>query len=42
MDRLEPGAEYVVTLAGAGYKTATVPVTLDTSRTLATVFLEKA
>jgi Fe-S-cluster-containing dehydrogenase component len=42
VDRLEPGKAYVVTLAAAGYRTASVPVTLDTSTTLATVFLERA
>jgi Fe-S-cluster-containing dehydrogenase component len=42
VDRLEPGAQYLVTLTATGYKTATVPVSLDTSRTLAPVFLEKA
>ena len=42
VDRLEPGKDYVVTLHAEGYESATVPVTLDTSRTLATVFLHKA
>jgi Fe-S-cluster-containing dehydrogenase component len=42
VDRLEPGKEYVVTLKAEGYAPASVPVTLDTSRTLATVFLQKA
>ena len=42
VDRLEPGAEYIVTLAAAGYRTATVTVSLEASLTLETVFLEKA
>ena len=42
VDRLEPGREYVVTLTAAGYTTATLRVSLDTSLTLETVFLEKA
>ena len=42
VDGLEPGAEYVVTLAAAGYRAATLTVTLEASLTLATVFLEKA
>ena len=41
VDRLEAGEDYVVTFHAEGYETATVPVTLDTSRTLATVFLQK-
>ncbi len=41
VDRLEPGGQYVVTLTAAGFKPTAVPVSLDTSRTLATVFLER-
>ena len=42
VDGLEPGGRYSVTVQAAGYRTATLPVTLDASLTLATVFLEKA
>ena len=42
VDRLEPGREYAVTVAAAGYKPVTLAVRLDVSRTLPTVFLEKA
>jgi Fe-S-cluster-containing dehydrogenase component len=42
VDGLEPGGRYTVTVQAAGYRTAALPVTLDASLTLATVFLEKA
>jgi Fe-S-cluster-containing dehydrogenase component len=42
VDRLESGREYTVTIAAAGYASAGMSVTLDESRNLGTVFLEKA
>jgi len=42
VDKLEPGKEYAVTVAAAGYKPVTLAVQLEESRTLPTVFLEKA
>jgi Fe-S-cluster-containing dehydrogenase component len=42
IDKLEPGAEYTVTIAHDGYQPATLTVKLDASRTLETVMLAKA
>ena len=42
VDGLELGGRYEVSLSAAGFKTATVSVTLDESRTLEPVFLDKA
>jgi Fe-S-cluster-containing dehydrogenase component len=42
VDKLEPGNEYDLTVSAAGYKPATVVVTLDASRNLGSLFLEKA
>lgn len=42
VDRLEPGADYEVTITAPGYKPHTASVTLDKSRNLGLVMLEKA
>ena len=42
VDKLEPGKEYVVTVAPVGYKPVSLAVKLDKSRNLGTVVLEKA
>ncbi len=42
VDKLEPGREYTLTVSAAGYKAATVAVMLDKSRSLGSLFLEKA
>jgi Fe-S-cluster-containing dehydrogenase component len=41
VDKLQPGAEYAVTITAKGYKALTMPVSLDKSVTLGTVFLER-
>ncbi|HJW74979.1 MAG TPA: 4Fe-4S dicluster domain-containing protein [Thermoleophilia bacterium] len=42
IDRLEPGAEYTLTVEGAGYRPETIVVDLKESRTLGPVFLGRA
>jgi Fe-S-cluster-containing dehydrogenase component len=41
VDELEPGKEYGLTVSAAGYKAVTVAVTLDKSKNLGSLFLEK-
>jgi len=41
LDDLEPGRDYALTVTADGYGAVTVPVKLDTSRTLDKVFLQK-
>lgn len=41
IDELIPGREYVFAVSLKGYETVTVPLTLDQSQTLPTVFLQK-
>jgi Fe-S-cluster-containing dehydrogenase component len=42
VDKLAIGKEYTVTIAADGYQAASLPVSLDQSRTLGTIFLERA
>jgi Fe-S-cluster-containing dehydrogenase component len=42
VDKLEPGKDYTLTVSAAGYKPTTVAVTLDASKNLGSLFLEKA
>lgn len=42
VDKLEPGAEYEVAIAAAGYKPFATMVTLDDSLNIGLVLLEKA
>ncbi len=42
VDKLEPGKDYVVTVAHDGYEAVAVPVRLEASRTLETIVLKKA
>ncbi len=41
IDKLQPGGEYTVTITAEGGKALTLPVSLDKSVTLGTMFLEK-
>jgi Fe-S-cluster-containing dehydrogenase component len=42
VDKLEPGKDYTLTVSAPGYKPTMVAVTLDASKNLGSLFLEKA